>query len=121
MLLMLKPLRMLLMPLLLHRPKLRALLQVVALVTVHLLVVAAVIAPLLVVVLVTVLPPAVAVVIAPLLVVVAVTVHLLVAVLLLHLLPVEAILLGLELQIIRQQRVIGMVMTYMLIQNSDIL
>ena len=99
MLLMLKPLRMLLMPLLLHRPKLRALLLVV-LVTAHLLAGVAVIVHLLVVV---------------------VIVLLLVAVLLLHPLMVAVILLGLELQIILQRLVIGMVMTYMLIQNSDIL
>ena len=109
------------MPLLLHRPKLRALLQVVALVTVHLLVVAAVIAPLLVVVLVTVLPPAVAVVIAPLLVVVAVTVHLLVAVLLLHLLPVEAILLGLVQRMVLPVPLIGKATIISLSKSSDIL
>ena len=94
--LMLKPLRMLLMPLL-HKLRLRALLQVV-LVTAHLLVVAAVIAHLLEVVIVL-LP---------------------VVVLLLHPLMVVVTLLGPELRIIRQQRVIGMVMTCMLIQNSDI-
>ena len=95
MLLMLKPLRMLLMPLPLHKPKLRALLQVV-------------------------LATAAVLVIEHPRTVVAVIVLLQVAVLPLHLLMVVVTLLGLELRIIRQQRVIGMVMTCMLIQNSDI-
>ena len=102
MLLMLKPLRMLLMPLLLHKPKLRALLQVV-LATV------------------AVLPTVVVLVIEHPRAVAAVIVLLQVAVLPLHRLMVVVTLLGLELRIIRQQRVIGMVMTCMLIQNSDIL
>ena len=95
MLLMLKSLRMLLMPLPLHKPKLRALLQVV-------------------------LATAAVLVIEHPRTVVAVIVLLQVAVLPLHLLMVVVTLLGLELRIIRQQRVIGMVMTCMLIQNSDI-
>ena len=101
MLLMLKPLRMLLMPLLLHKPKLRAPLQVV-LATV------------------AVLPTVVVLVIEHPRAVAAVIVLLQVAVLPLHRLMVVVTLLGLELRIIRQQRVIGMVMTCMLIQNSDI-
>ena len=76
MLLMLKPLRMLLMPLLLHKPKLRALPQVVVLVTAHLPVVVAIVLPLVVVVVTALLP---------------------VAALPLHLLPVAVILLGLVL------------------------
>lgn len=102
MLLMLKSLRMLLMPLLLHRPKLRALLLVV-LVTVHLLVVAAVIAHLLVVVIVL----------------------LLVAVLLLHLLMAVmeevGILLGLVQRMARPVPLIGKATIISLSKNSDIL
>ena len=119
MLLMLKPLRMLLMPLL-HKPELRALLLVV-LVTVHLLVVAAVIAHLPVVVLVTVLPPAVVVVIAHPLVVVVVIAPPLVVALLLHLLPVVAILLGLGLQTALMLLDIGMVTILLVNKSSDIL
>ena len=96
MLLMLKPLRMLLMPLPLHKLRLRALLQVV-LATVAVLVIEHPRAGVVVIVLLQV------------------------AVLPLHLLMVAVTLLGLELRIIRQQRVIGMVMTCTLIQNSDIL
>ena len=101
MLLKLKPLRMLLM-LLLHKPKLRALLQVV-LATV------------------AVLPTVVVLVIEHPRAVAAVIVLLQVAVLPLHLLMEVVTLLGLELRIIHQQRVIGMVMTCTLIQNSDLL
>ena len=83
MLLMLKPLRMLLMPLLLHKPKLRALPQVVVLVTAHLPVVVAIVLPLVVVVVTALLPVA------------ALPLHLLpVVVLLLHLLMVVVTLLG---------------------------
>ena len=98
MLLMLKPLRMLLM----HKLRLRALLQVV-LATV------------------AVLPTVVVLVIEHPRAVAAVIVLLQVEVLPLHRLMVVVTLLGLELRIIRQQRVIGMVMTCMLIQNSDLL
>ena len=98
MLLMLKPLRMLLMPLLLHRPKLRALLLVV-LVTVHLLVVAAVIAHLLVVVVIVLL------LVAPLL----------------HLLMAAVILLGLVQRMVRPVPLIGKATIISLSKNSDIL
>ncbi len=102
MLLMLKPLRMLLMPLLLHKPKLRALLLVV---------------------LVTVLPLVVVVVIAHLLVVVIVL--LLVVVLLLHPLMVVmeevGILLGLVQRMVRPVPLIGKATIISLSKSSDIL
>ncbi len=95
MLLMLKPLRMLLMQLLLHRPKLRALLRAVVLVTVHLLAV------------------------------VAVIVHLPVVVLLLHplmvVMAVVGILLGLVQLMVRPVQLIGKVTIISLNKSSDIL
>ena len=105
MLLMLKPLRMLLMPLLLHRPKLRALLQAVVLHTVAVLAIEHL--PGVVIVL-----PLVEVVTA-LLPVVALPLHLLLA--------VAATLLGLELQMVLMLQVIGKATNSLVNKSSDIL